>query len=55
MLAACAAGRPLTAAEQQAVAECRALASMVGGYNMVNQAFNQEIAWRNCLAARGIQ
>lgn len=54
-LAACATApsRPLTAQEQRDLAECRAFASIAGGYNLVNQAFNQEIAFRNCLAARG--
>lgn len=55
LLSACAAepSRPLTAKEQQDLRECRFAASMAGGYNMVNQAVNQEVAFRNCLAARG--
>jgi hypothetical protein len=51
----CAPQRLLTPAEQQAIAECRVLASMVGGYNMPNQMFNQEIAFRKCLTAKGVQ
>ena len=55
LLAACAAepSRPLTAQEVRDVNECRFLASSVSGFNLVNQQFNQEIAFRNCLVARG--
>lgn len=53
LVSACAAERPLTMQEQQDVAQCRAVASTVTGFNLVNQAFNQEIAFRNCLIARG--
>lgn len=54
-LGACAAApsRPLTAQETRDLNECRFLASTVGGFNLVNQQFNQEIAFRNCLVARG--
>jgi hypothetical protein len=52
-LAACAPTRPLTAQEARDLNECRFLASTVPGFNLVNQAFNQEIALRNCLVARG--
>lgn len=52
-LAACAPSRPLTVQESRDLADCRAFASLAGGFNLVNQAFNQEIAFRNCLAARG--
>lgn len=55
LLCACASepSRPLTAREQQDLRECRFAASTVAGYNMVNQAVNQEVAFRNCLHARG--
>ena len=52
-LGACAPARPLTVQESRDLADCRAFASLAGGFNLVNQAFNQEIALRNCLAARG--
>lgn len=53
LLAGCVEQRPLTMQEQRDVNECRFAASMVAGYNMVNQMMSQEIAFRNCLAAKG--
>lgn len=54
-LAACGGGPPgqLTPQEARDWNDCKFRASTVGGFNLVNQQFNQEIAFRNCLAARG--